>query len=524
MPGGSLIQLSSFGIEDLYLTDSPSITFFKTIYRRYTNFSTESIPQYFATKANFGEQVTCTISRTSGDLINVIYLYVNLPSVPKFVLPNSQELDPIKKFAWVRNLGFALIKEVSISIDGRLIDRQFGEWMNIWEELTEKQQRGINKMTGNIPELYDYSNGKSSYELFIPLKFWFCEEVGLSLPLIAMASSEVKINVVFRNLDECYTIGPTNSITVLESVVPFKPGDYIRQTISNHTIQGLFVNFDYLTRKLYYIKIQNLNNPLKRFQTLQEPTTNATVLQSNTYANNIPYRVYDIITNSYCTPQPNTVELEENIRLPQVLTFINSFLYVDYVYLDSDERLKFSRATHEYLIEQLQIDQDLNVSSPNVKLNLGLDHPCKEIFFVIQLDSLVGRKTVNDLFNYTNNPVRVGPFNDIKTGSGLLKKASLMLNGVSRFGQREEYYLNLVQPFEHHYRSAPEGLYCYSFSLFPELTQPCGSCNMSKIDFISLDLQLDHSISTINTAKLRVYTKNYNVLRCFYGLAGVAFV
>jgi hypothetical protein len=176
------------------------------------------------------------------------------------------------------------------------------------------------------------------------------------------------------------------------------------------------------------------------------------------------------------------------------------------------------------LIEQLQIDQDLNVNSPNIKINLGLDHPCKEMFFVLQLDSLVGRRTVNDITNYTTSPVRVGPLNSIKTGTNIVKKASLILNGVSRFGERDEYYLNLVEPYEHHYRSASKGINIYSFSLLPEKSQPSGSCNMSKIDYISLELKLDNSISTINTAKCRVYTTNMNILRVFFGLGGVAFI
>src|SRR5208283_3754019 len=96
---GALIQLVAYGVQDLYLTGDPQITFFKILYRRHTNFSVESVLQNFTAPANFGQIVTCNISR-AGDLIGTTFLFVDLPAVPKFVNPISGEPDPFKKFAW----------------------------------------------------------------------------------------------------------------------------------------------------------------------------------------------------------------------------------------------------------------------------------------------------------------------------------------------------------------------------------------------------------------------------------------
>src|SRR6056297_1465172 len=115
---GGIIQLVAYGIQDVYLTGDPQITFFKIIYRRHTNFATESVRQNFSTKADFGEKVTCTLGRV-GDLAGKTYLYVNIPAIPPFVDPCTDLEDNIKKIAWVRNLGFALIKEITLEIGGR---------------------------------------------------------------------------------------------------------------------------------------------------------------------------------------------------------------------------------------------------------------------------------------------------------------------------------------------------------------------------------------------------------------------
>ncbi|RYE12398.1 MAG: hypothetical protein EOP34_10925, partial [Rickettsiales bacterium] len=236
-----LIQLVAYGIEDLYLTGDPQITFFKVIHRRHTNFSIESIVQNFSTPADFGRSVTCTLS-TAGDLVNEISVYVKIPAIPKFIDNESGIINNLKKFAWVRNLGFAIIQEVSIVIDGIIIDRQYGEWLYIWSQLSNTHS-GLSKMICNVESVYNFSNGKSGCEVNVPLSFWFCKNSGISLPLIALASSEIKINVTFRKLEECIRIGPTHSIQVLDDVVSFKEGDYIMQTVNGLKIYGYVIQY-----------------------------------------------------------------------------------------------------------------------------------------------------------------------------------------------------------------------------------------------------------------------------------------
>lgn len=525
--GGGLIQLVAVGVQDLYLTSDPQITFYKLLYRRHTNFSIESIVQNFSTKPNFGEISTCTLS-ASGDLIGQTFLYVEIPAIPKFIDPITGLEDPIKKFAWVRSLGSALIKEITLEIGGKLIDRQYGEFMYLWAQVANRQDEGLAKMIGNIPKLYEFSNGKKSYGLYIPLTFYFCKESGLAIPLIALASSEVKITVTFRRLEECYRIGPTHSMTILEDIVPLKAGDYIEQTINNQKIYGYVIDYDYLTKKLYYIKIQSPSATLKSFESLTDMTivncvpVPTPLIDDPFNSKNIPYRIYNSLTLEYCTPKPNTKEEIETTILPYKPKIINSFFYVNYTYLDTEERLRFARNTHEYLIIQVQFNQELGVKSPNVKQELALNHPCKSHYWVAQLDSLVGLGTINDLFNYTTSHIR---YPDGRLyGENLVESAVLLLNGNERFGMRPSDNFNLTEPYSHHYRGPTKGINVYSFSLNPEDHQPSAACNMTKIDSIEMLMKLNKTVNPQNQCKIRAYTLNYNILRVAFNLGGIAFI
>ncbi|XWV26405.1 hypothetical protein QJ857_gp0664 [Tupanvirus soda lake] len=568
---GGLIQLVAYGVQDLYLTGDPQITFFKVLYRRHTNFAIESVIQNFSSSANFGETVSCTISR-SGDLVGKIFLFVEISSIPKFINQTTGEEDLFKKIAWVNNLGYALIQEICIEIGGKLIDKQYGEWMYIWSQVSNKKDRALDKMIGNLPTIYEFSNGKPGYQMYIPLEFWFCRNIGLALPLISLASSDVKLTVTFRKLEECYRIGPTNSIELLDDIVPFKEGDYIEQIVNGQSIYGYVMGFDYLQKKLYYIKIQSPNASKKTFESYQENlnTINTTngfnpkpiqsnaqklpneIINNTNYKNNIPYRIYNSITKTYVTPKPNTREKIEQTNLPFKPQIVNSVLYVDYVYLDTEERNKFARSNHEYLIEQIQFNQEIGIKSPNAKQNLSLNHPCKAIYWVAQMDSLVGPGTINDLFNYTDSPIHYAKedknannlpmnvpnyFADVCPtinsrmdkqerfyGKNLVSSAKLVLNGRDRFGTRESQYFNLVEPYEHHQRGPNPGINVYSFAIYPEQHQPSSAINMSKIDYAAMQMRLRNNISNQNTARVRSYTINYNILRIFFNLGGLAFV
>ncbi len=218
------MQLVAYGAQDVYLSGNPQITFWKVTYRRHTNFSMESIEQTFNGQADFGRRVTCTISR-NGDLAYRTYLQVTYPEINQSMGTTSTS------GLWARWLDFPgeqLISQVDVEIGGQRIDRQYGDWMHLWNQLTltKEQERGYFKMIGNTTQLTyitdpsfsgvdgpcgsnapvqvcEPRNALPESTLYIPLQFWFCRNPGLALPLIALQYHEVKINLDLRPIDEC---------------------------------------------------------------------------------------------------------------------------------------------------------------------------------------------------------------------------------------------------------------------------------------------------------------------------------
>ena len=176
------MQLVAYGAQDVFLTGKPEISFFKVVYRRHTNFAMESIEQTFNGNASLGNRVTCTISR-NGDLVTNMWLEVTV----------SKDTDV------VNSLGHALIEYVELEIGGQRIDKHYGEWLDIWSELTlpEEKRAGFKEMIGRR----DTGAGTAleSKKLYVPLQFFFSRNPGLALPLIALQYHEVKVNIQFRD-------------------------------------------------------------------------------------------------------------------------------------------------------------------------------------------------------------------------------------------------------------------------------------------------------------------------------------
>ena len=245
-------------------------------------------------------------------------------------------------------------------------------------------------------------------------------------------------------------------------------------------------------------------------------------------------------------------------------------LFVDYIYLDTDERRRFAQVSHEYLIEQLQFTGDESTSNTNNKIKLNFNHPVKELVWIVQRDENVTDQTGSvaaathalgkQWFNYTDKPdltytssgvwtssnstlvnggdrdagsmpgVAAGGANNVfvpvsfEDGRNPVSLAKLQLNGHDRFSERDGRYFNLVQPYQHHENVPSAGINVYSFGLKPEEHQPSGTCNMSRIDNATLQLTLtSNSVVGGTTVKVRVYAVNYNVLRIMSGMGGLSF-
>ena len=196
--GGGLLQLVAYGAQDVYLTGNPQITFFKVVYRRHTNFAIEAIQQTFNGNAGYGNTVTCQISR-NGDLINRMYLQVDVPKRKSGAATTS---------TYQNYLGLRLIKSVVIEIGGQQIDKHYSDWLYIWNELSLPigKRYAYDTMVGADKDILTGVTGDlTTTTLYIPFEFWFCRNVGLALPLIALQYHEVKVKIDFETKANCVT-------------------------------------------------------------------------------------------------------------------------------------------------------------------------------------------------------------------------------------------------------------------------------------------------------------------------------
>jgi len=514
------MQLVSYGAQDIYISGNPQITFWKILYKRHTNFAVESIEVTFNGQADFNKRVTAVINRNA-DLMYKTYVQVVLPEIDLTASTGTFKtaLTAGGGFRWLNYIGHRLIKQVELEIGGQRIDRQYGDWMQIWTQLSTDAGNVavLDSMIGNTHDLVLMKRtgglqldatcattettiscvarrGTPAKTLYIPLQFWFCRNPGVAIPLIALQYHEVRINVDFETWQNC---------------------QYFESALGD---------------------------------------PDAAPAQSLAAAS----------------------------------------LYVDYVYLDTEERRRFAQQSHEYLIEQVQYTGAESITSSSNKVQLNFNHPVKELQWVVQRDSFVDCSSAGWLasvggaqpFNYSDDfstdgmivsllsqasgavagteisnatanlgrgPTQGATFigadsqdlsgaQEFESGVNYLlakvildsgvrcegknpvEVAKLQLNGQDRFTEREGSYFDKVQPYQHHSRSPSTGINVYSFALRPEEHQPSGSCNFSRIDKATLQLTVSlNTVKSLNTAQVRVYALNYNVLRVMSGMGGLAY-
>ena len=493
------MHLAARGIEDIFLSEDPQITYFKIVYRRHTNFSIEEIRQNFIQKTvDFDTKVTSLITK-SGDLLGQSSLVITLPQIDVIS-------DGITKVAWVKNIGYRIIKSISVEINGRIIDRHYGEWMYLWNELFNPQPDRCAKITGNIDELINFTNGKKSYQLYVPLQLWFCKNPGNYLPLIALLYSDVKINVEFNSLDYCLRVTPTYNIYCDADVVNFNENEIIVQNVDGVISAGYFLSYDVLTRQLYYYLITTNN-----FLSIPYGTVNTSkykLVGEDTAFSVYPYTQQ--ATTKIITPQA----YPQN-QATKYLHLGDTYLLLNFIYLDDDERLKFAQSKNDYLIEQLFFTEFDEVTGPLEMIELNIDNPAKFTIFLLQLAYEYNCK---DYDNYTDsfNPNSVG-------ASNLISAATLLLNDRERISFRSSNYFENVQKYQHVRNSGPNGINLYSYGIEINSTQPSGSCNMSKIETIRAKIQTSPLLSTNNLGYFRSYTQSYNILRISNGFGALLF-
>ena len=519
------MQLVAYGAQDVYLTGNPQITFFKVVYRRHTNFAMESIEQTFNGTSDFGKRVTATISR-NGDLISNCILEVVVPELCSKLsneisvgdsktevpvtpiltdgthkdittvggLATDTAFDNYSKAAvqcainrgharWVEYLGHYLIKSVEVEIGGQRVDKHYGHWLQVWYELTRNccQDANYHQMIGHTAQI----NNPGSLLTISDATPWNVKNSQSSNYCTTDSG-----DLILGELDMENTVAKMGCVPETRLYVPLQ---------------------------FWFNRNPGLALPL-------------IALQYHEVKINFEFETFSNLTlgvlSSDCCREMRSCSL-----------------YVDYIYLDTDERRRFAQVSHEYLIEQLQFTGDESIANTNTKVRLNFNHPVKELIWTCTSDQVSPHKHYilqnTDVADSTKIVTYAAPkkyhnhtTNGASGGGGNpTEDAKLQLNGHDRASTRKGSYYNHVQPWQHHSNSPATGINVYSFAVKPEEHQPSGTCNFSRIDNATLILTingLDNTNASASAAQevnytLRVYAVNYNVLRIMSGMGGLAY-
>jgi len=555
------MQLVAYGAQDVYLSGNPQITFFKVVYRRHTNFSVEPIQQTWNGAADFGRTVTCNINR-NGDLITNMYLAVKLNAV-------SNQDAPVA-WGYVNRLGHALVAECKVEIGGSKIDEQYGDWLNIWYELTHKvgQERGYAKMIGDVESLTEVSLApKRGYQMYVPFLFWFNRNNGLALPLIALQYHDVRITVQYRDLQSCVnyvgTQAPQLSNLMADSYLLI---DYVyldseerkrfAQASHEYLIEQLqFTGSESLTTASNKYRL-NFNHPSKYLiwaPHLEKYSSRKAWISyafdgdwkaaSDRFAKTlfVASRQGAIIVEGTIVFDDNTGTGTNQIEVGDLTSGIpagNLSSLVNLLLSKIEVKAVVRSAVNTELVHNVTIaggnsPSALFAEMLNNTIVTRNDLTMEDLSNTLEVLSASGSNydSVNtDVLNLAAvSVVNYHNYGNFIDGSdNPVYSAKLQLNGQDRFQARDGNYFNYVQPAQHFSNTPADGINVYSFALKPEDHQPTGSCNFSRIDNATLQVDCGQynvasSAFVPGQSLVNIYTVNYNVLRVMSGMAGTAY-
>lgn len=530
---GGLLNLVSHGQESILLFGNPVKTFFKATYRHITNFGLQKFRVDYEgsrnLRVNDETKMTFKIPRYA-EMLRSTFVVINIPDIWSPLYFNQDANNGTGEwvetgFKWIEELGTNMINDVEISSGGQLLARYNGEYFSCLHQrdtCAEKKELW-NRMTGNIPELYDPANAynrintypnvfnhtpangplrPSVYgrKLYIPLDTFYATSPGLAFPLVSLQYSELHIIITFKPIRELYTV---------------------REVINN------IDDYPYIA--------PNQNEITQQF-------------------------------HKYLNPPLDT---SWNVASTNSLWNADIHLLCDYIFLDNAERKLFANNTQKYLIKDVFTWDFPNLSNSRV-VDIDSRGLVSNYTFRFRRSDAFMR---NEWSNYTNWAYNTLPYNiDNYSGlspifyitsytTGQLENANiknimvnmgLLLDGKYRENTLDSGVFNYTEKYNNTQGGGKDGLYVYSFSLNTDnkTYQPSGAMNMDKFDKVQMEIltinpPVDPSASfteicdpetgaVIGTRKniwnlneynydLRIYEERFNILTFKSGLCGLEY-
>jgi hypothetical protein len=465
---GGLMQLVGKGAQDQLILGNPSFTHFRSVYKRHTDFAMEHFRLVFKTNnLNLPQSGSLTLRakvERYAQLLHDCYLTLNLPDIYSPVSPitqgahsnvNANATAIGYEFQWIKNIGYNMINYVSVVINGQEIVRHTGEWMKLYADLKFDANKKdiLNRMIGNTAEVYDPANAfdrlnqyphaisssTTSAEpsipgrsLRIPLHFWFCEDVGSALPLIALQHSEVELIVELKNIYQLFTV-----LDVRDSSSTFGT------RIAPDSSSNVFTINRFLSPPLY---------------------TNPTA--------------------------PISVEN------PNLTTWkLDPFIEANFIFLSDAEMVHIAKTEHSFIINQVDSVQTYGQHGASNDLELTMRNLCTRVVWVGQRSDRIAQNDFDNYTNWVDSEkapldstalVNMTPWYSSGVSQGtavsqrdILLESAIILDGKERFSTKTTDFFSNLQPYRHYTGKDILGVYTYSFALDHHTHQPSGHINGS---------------------------------------------
>jgi len=538
------MQLVAYGAQDVYLTGNPQITFFKVVYRRHTNFSMECIEQPLDS-ARFGGRHTVQVLR-NGDLAGRMYLKTTLPELPAGV-------------AYCRRPGHAILNNIECTVGGSQVDKHWGQWYDLWYELTHTvdQERGYNKMVGDVPELTTVSDAKTpAYTVYVPLQFWFNRNTGLALPLIALQYHEVRFNIEFNPLAECVVKRGTatpgsvdlSSTSILVDYIYLDQEERRRMAQVGHEYlieqvqhngeesvtgpqQKFKLDFNHPCKELIWaVRVGTFSDTSSRFVTYYNGNEAETLANA---AKNVAWGMVAKASSAPTSSWSSIVNASESIPVGEVGLINVTNGSTTFTFVVTNESVSPFDGTGIWVngsalpvlsAAVTAVTVNVTVTSTGVQTIAYTDVSVDASSLTLAQVSVPVVSTTDQRVNNSRDFYIAQPFNYGLTLAGTgnpVKSAKIQLNGHDRFDEQNGDYFNYVQPYQHHTRTPADGVNVYSFGLHPEQHQPSGTANLSRID--TTQLFLTFNAGSVTNSLLWIFAFSYNVFRIMSGMGGLAY-
>lgn len=575
MPGG-LLNIVSYGNQNVILNGNPKKTFFKSVYMKYTNFGIQKFRiDYDGARdldPNQDSVYSFKIPR-SAELLLDSYLVFRLPDIWSPILPPTSSGDVWKPyhFRWIQNLGTSIIKDVKVIIGSQVIQEYPGEYIRciVERDFNESKKKMFNNMTGNLEELnrpeYYGQTRNNNYpnaffntsingsepsirgrQIYVPLNPWFMNNTKTSLPLVCLQYSEVVIQVTLRPIREIFTINNIDGIRVITSDdtggVDY---DYYVDYNSNlrNLYQSIQPNFSTETHQLYNFlqppptieldradykdKTNNWNADVHLISNMCFLTTE----ESRTFAlNNQEILIKDIkYSKFYNIAGTARVRIDSN-------ALVSSWMWF-YRRSDAYKRNQWSNYTNWLISNKVPyILQAGEKETPYIleskKIGPGRD---------LSVSSLVGTISTNH---------RVTPNFSSEYNKNILEKFSIIMDGKYRENEFDAGVYEYIEKYRCSTGSNDTSIYYYNFCLntSPSDTQPSGAMNLGR--FKKIEMEMTTIFPTVNPDnvnttlcdedggiigviqaddmylydfEMHLFEERYNIVRFMSGNAGLLF-